>query len=114
MDRQKIKSLISDLRAIENELMRNATPTEDQDILHELKSCVDDLRTTIWATMSTGPADANRERFIEMVRMHRVVEMLRIMRRSCQSATPEKSSLQFSNVIRINGGTRPKSGTDAP
>jgi hypothetical protein len=104
MNRVQIQLLIADIRTLEREIIKSSDLSDEQDLLSDLKTAVDDLRTTIWSSLvqSAKVDEVDRIRFIQMVRMQRVVEMLRGLGRERSTLVGQnKSGLKFADLVNI-------------
>jgi hypothetical protein len=104
MNRARIKLLISDLKSAEKEILLGDSSITDREALRELKAAVDDFRLSIWAALMHSRTGAKRHEYVQSVRMARVVEMLRQIRRGRDENPCEPhldGQFSFSELVRV-------------
>ena len=103
MNTQTVRSLVSQIRSLEAELLRNPELLHENEEIQELKTCVDDFRTTLWMTMlSHLPESVDKAEFLEMIKMRRITEMMRsVSKRRRELPVKEKAYFGFNDLMQI-------------
>lgn len=100
MNIARIKLLISDLRAAEKEILLRRQNDDHRELMNELKTAIDDFRLSVWCSMTDMNSADNRQEYVQSIRMNRVVEMLRQIKRE-KGSTNQETPLTFSDLVRV-------------
>lgn len=100
MNIARIKLLIGDLRAAEKEILLSRQGDDHKDLMNELKTAIDDFRLSVWCSMTATNSGDNGQEYLQSVRMNRVVEMLRQIKRDKGSKNQE-AAFTFADLVRV-------------
>lgn len=100
MNIARIKLLISDLRAAEKEIVLSRHAGDHKELLNELKTAIDDFRMSVWCSMADANSAGNRQEYMQSVRMNRVVEMLRQIKRD-KGSKNQDAPFTFADLVRV-------------
>lgn len=102
MNKARIKLLIADLKAAEQEILLCDASKIDCETLLQLKTAIDDFRLTVWSSMVHSKPGADRQEYVQAVRMSRVVDMLRDLRRhKAPRSNQQDKSFSFTELVRV-------------
>jgi hypothetical protein len=100
MNIARIKLLISDLRAAEKEILLSRQGDDYKELMNELKTAIDDFRLSVWCSITDVKNAENSQQYLQSVRMNRVVEMLRQIKRDKGSKNQE-APFTFADLVRV-------------